>query len=352
MEIADYLRVARRRLWVLLGVPILAAAVTAYIVMAAPTTYSGTSTVSAPALVGGSTSNQYSGSQAVNQFVAQFTATAHVPAVLDAVSKDTNVPRTDLTDNVTVSQVGASSVMQLGYTSTDKKTVQPVLQSLSKHTLQTLFTTQVALSQGQLSSAQAALAQSNAAIVAWEKTNSMVDPNLVYQTTLQRLNSLTQQWATLQANGAVTGAAAINGAIASLKAELPRFGPLLAQYQVLASNRDASAAAVTSAQQNLAQSRAQLEAADPAKVADISATTADSKTSALLSLVLPVTGAAVFLAIALVAMLELLSRSRVTSATSRPEQDSAGQDLAWTRQEPREPVGAREPAGSLPGVGG
>ena len=340
MEIADYLRVARRRLWVLLGVPLLAAAVTAYLVMAAPTKYTATSTVSAPALVGGSTSNQYTGAQAVNQFVAQFQATAHTPAVLDAVAAQTKVSRADITDGMTVEQVGASSVMQLGFTSANKAVVKPVLESLSKQTLQTLFATQVQLTQGQVVAANDQLKTANAAIVNWEKTHGMVDPARVYQATLDRLNSLTQQWAVQSANGSAVGAAALNGAIASVKAELPKFGPLLAEYQQLTADRDAAGAAVTSSQEALSQARGQLAAADPGKVAYVSSTIEVDQTGSLLGLVLPVTGAAIFVAIALVAMLELISRSR----PSGPIPPASGEEASeWPV---RERLASREPAGA------
>lgn len=350
MEIADYLRVARRRLWVLLGVPLLAAAVTAYLVMAAPTQYTATSTVSAPALIGGSTSNQYTGAQAVNQFVAQFQATANTPAVLDAVSAQTKVPRSDIVDGLSVTQVGASSVMQVTFTSPHKAVVRPVLESLSKQTLQTLFATQVQLTTGQLAAANDQLKTANGAIVSWEKTNGMVDPAQVYSATLQRLNSLTQQWATQSANGSTTGAAAISGAIASVKAELPKFGPLLAEFQQLTADRDAAAAAVTASQQALSQARGQLSAADPSKVAYVSNTNPVDQTSSLLGLVLPVTGAAIFVAIALVAMLELISRSRSEGPTA-PTTAGDPEQPAWSA---RERLERREPAaaGAGPSVSG
>ncbi|HEX8973395.1 hypothetical protein [Oryzihumus sp.] len=340
MEIADYLRVARRRMWVLLGVPLLAAAITSMIVMAGPTTYTATSTVAAPALIGGSTSNQYTGAQAVSQFVAQFEATAHVPAVVGAVSRQTKVAMTDITDGLTITQVGASSVMQMAFTSSDHKVVQPVLQGLTKQTLQTMFGTQVQLAQGQVATASTNLAQANAAIVAWEKAHGMVDPTQVYQSTLQRLNSLTQQWATQSANGSATGAAALSGAIASVKAQLPAFGPYLAQYQQLTSSRDAAATALSGSQQALAQAKAQLAAADPSRVASISTTVPVSRTSSLVSLVLPVTGAAIFLAIALVAMLELISRARPARLQAS---QTSGQ--SWTQQER---LDEPEPAGAAP----
>jgi len=115
MEIIEYLRIARSRKWVLLGVPILAAAATSGIILGAPTTYSATATISPAALVGGAAGNQYNGSQAVSQYVAAFQATASGPAVRHAVSSATNIPTSEIADGTNVQQVGASSAMTITY---------------------------------------------------------------------------------------------------------------------------------------------------------------------------------------------------------------------------------------------
>jgi len=328
MEIADYLRVARRRLWVLIAVPVIAGGIAAYLVLAAPATYTATSTVSAPALVGGSTTNQYTGAQAVNQFVAQFQATAQVPAVLDAVSKQTKVSRADLAAGLTVAQVGASSVMTMTFTTPKRGIAKPVLDALTRETLQTMFSSQVTLSQGQLAAATEAVKAGNAAIVAWEQQNNMVEPTRVYQASLDRINNLLQQASSLAASGNAAGAAAVNGSVAAAKQELVKFGPILAQYQQLTAQRDAAVNSVTLSQQQLSAARGQQSAADPSKVAFVSNEAPVDKKAALVTLLLPVIGAAVFVAVALVAMLELLSRSRAASAREKVGEGSPYREAA------------------------
>lgn len=310
MEIVDYLRVARRRLWVLIGVPLIAAGVTVYLVLSAPAAYTASGTVSAPALIGGSTSNQYSGSQAVNQFVAQFQATAQSPMVRSTVHDKTGLSRTDISDGLTVTQVGASSVMNLDFTSPKQGVAQPVLTALTRATLDAMFSSQVTLAEGQLTEANTAVKTANAAIVSWEKKNNMVDPTRVYQSQLDRIGNLQQQQVTLSANGNSAAAAAVSATIATARQDLPKFGPLLGEYQLLTAQRDAAVASVTQTQQQLLTAHAQEAAADPQKVAFVSPDHRVDSGSTLLTTVLPVTGAAVFVAVALVAMLELLSRSR------------------------------------------
>ncbi|HET8600727.1 MAG TPA: Wzz/FepE/Etk N-terminal domain-containing protein [Segeticoccus sp.] len=319
MEIIDYLRVARRRFWVLIGVPLIAAGVTLYLILSAPTQYTATSTVSAPALVGGSATNQYSGSQAVNQYVAQFQATAQSPGVRGATSDSTGVKRADIADGLTISQVGASSVMNLTFTSTDRHAPAAVLGALTDNTLKTLFDTQVSLAQGRVDAAKSALSSANSAIGDWRKKNGMVDPDRVYQGQLDNLNALKQVQAQRLSSGDSAAAAALSGAIATAKQHLPELAPLVTQYEQLTSDRTLAATSLGQAEQQLIDAKAQLAAADPAKVVTLSSVTKVDPVSTMWSTVLPVTGAAVFVAIALVAMLEMLSRSRSAARASQPE---------------------------------
>src|SRR5687767_10093033 len=91
VEIVDYLRIARRRLWVLVGVPLVAALAVGLFVGLAPQRYTATCYVAAPALVGGAAAQQYTGTQAASQFVAAFKAATTSPRVLDQVAADTGV---------------------------------------------------------------------------------------------------------------------------------------------------------------------------------------------------------------------------------------------------------------------
>jgi hypothetical protein len=323
MEIIEYLRIARSRKWVLLGVPVLAAAATSGIILSAPPTYSATATISPAALVGGAQGNQYNGSQAVSQYVAAFQATASGPAVRRAVSSATKIPTSEIADGTDVQQVGASSAMTIMYTDTNAKNVSAALKALTQETLNAMFGSQVDLAQGQVDTATAEITSSEDAILAWEKTSGMVDPDRMYQSKIDQINSMTAQQLTLAANGNKAGAAAAAATLATTRASLPAFGPLLAQYHALTARQAAAHAALATALQSLQQAKAQLGAADPSRVTFIGAEAPDSRTSTLVTTVLPVLGASVFAAIAIVAMLELLSRNRGVSEPS-PRVEQAG----------------------------
>lgn len=334
MEIVDYLRIARRRLWVLVGIPLAAAVITTLFVFLSPAQYTATATVSAPALVGGSPGNQFSGSQAVGQFASAFQSTAQGPAIRQSVSAATGVPLGKIQGGLTVAQVGASSTMQLVYQSTERKEIVPVLTAVTKQTLNTLFSSQVSLAEQQIADARGDLTKAGQAITAWEQTNKVVDPPTIYQAMVQNLNSLQSQQASLQANGKPSGSAAISAQIAAVKANMLKFAPLLSEYDVLAAARDSASASFTQAQNNLQTARSQLNAADPTKVAFISGEHSVNDGSAILTKVIPVTGAAIFAAVALIMILELLASGRL----ARSEEQARADELA--RQEEEEAAAA------------
>jgi hypothetical protein len=326
VEIVDYLRIARRRLWVLVGIPLAAAIVTTLFVFLSPAQYTATATVSAPALVGGSPGNQFSGSQAVGQFASAFQSTAQGPAIRQSVSALTGVPLAKISSGLQVAQVGASSTMQLIFTSTDRKQIVPVLTAVPKQTLSTLFGSQVTLAEQQITDTQADLTKADQAISSWEQANHVVDPPQIYQAMVDHLNTLQSQQSSLQANGKPSGSAALSAQIATTRASMTKFAPLLASYDVLAARRDAASASLTSAQQNLLTARSQLNASDPTKVAFISGEHTVNDGSQVLTKVLPVTGAAIFAAVALIAMLELLASGRLARSEERASQEEAQAD--------------------------
>jgi uncharacterized protein involved in exopolysaccharide biosynthesis len=353
VEIVDFLGAARRRLWVLLGVPVLAAVATTALVLSAPTKYTATTTVTAPALVGGAEGNQYTGSQAVGQYAAAFQAIAAGPAVRREVSEQTGIPAGRIGEGTTVEQVGASSVMIISYVDTDRAMVTPVAQAVTEQTLKTLFASQVTLAKAQVESTRKSLGEANAAIASWEKKNRMVDPDRVYSSTVDQINSLTQQQASLRANGNLAGAAALDASIATARSGMSKFGPLLAEYHTLTASRDSLVATLTATQQRLQSALGQQGAADPAVTTFTSGDRAVNPDAGLLTKVLPVTGAAVFAAVALVVILEMLSRSRALARLRRP-----GQPKVAVKHNRRvgdrfpEPARARESVVAASGDGG
>src|SRR5688572_12620369 len=173
VEIVDYLRVARRRLWVLLGVPLAAALAVGLFIGLSPQRYTATCYVAAPALVGGAAAQQYTGTQAASQFVAAFKAAATSPRVLDQVAADTGVAAGTLRDGLAVAQVGASSQLTLAYTAAKRTTVEPVLTATARRALDFLFSSQVNIATEQVQAASADVTAATAAIADWERANKV-----------------------------------------------------------------------------------------------------------------------------------------------------------------------------------
>lgn len=163
MEIVDYLRAARRRLWLIILLPVLSAMAAASVILVQPTMYVATATVDPPALVGGPTA-QYTGAQGVTQFVAAFQATAGGPLVRNAVAAQNKVSTSDLTDQLVVAQRGGSPSVTVTFTSKDKTKVVPVVQAVSALTLKAMFSTQVESAQARLDQATADVGKASDAV--------------------------------------------------------------------------------------------------------------------------------------------------------------------------------------------
>ncbi|MFV2011007.1 MULTISPECIES: Wzz/FepE/Etk N-terminal domain-containing protein [unclassified Micromonospora] len=333
VEIVDYLRIARRRLLLLVGVPVLAAGAAATLVLIAPQQYTAMAYVAAPALVGGTAAQQFTGNQAANQFAAAFSAAATSPRVIDEVVADTGVAANRLRSGLVVNQVGVSSQMEITFTSPDRATVSPVLTATVERALAFLFSSQVAIATEQVAAASADVAAATAAITAWEKENKVTQPDKIYQATLNEMASLRQQRLQMQAVGNGRGADAATEAIKAGQKQLDTIGPKLADYQALIAQCDAATGALSSARQGLQSARAQVQAADPAEVASIGAVRAVSRTTSLINTTVSVAGAGLLLAVILVAMLELLARNR------------AGEPPASSTDSPNPPPGPRPTGG-------
>lgn len=333
MEIVEYLRVARRRLWLLVGLPVVAAAAAAAVVLLIPQQYAGTVYVAAPALVGGPAAQQYTGTQGANQFVAAFAAAATSPKVVGQVAAETGASAAALRDGISVSQVGASSQLELSYRASRRATVVPVVEATSRHALDFLFASQVDIAEQQVQAASEDVRAATTAITGWEKTNKLSQPDKVYQATLNELASLRQQRLSMEAVGNSRGAQAAATAIAAGQRRVDEIGPKLPDYQALLAQRDAATSALSQARQELQAARAQARAADPAEVTSVGEVVAVSRLTQLVRTVLPIAGAALIVAVLLVLGLEAAARRR-TSPQPDPESGSGSAPAPGSRSGP------------------
>src|SRR5688500_10604358 len=214
MEITDFFKAARRRLWLIILVPLVGGAAVAGLLLSQPPTYVATAIVDPAALVG-SLDSQYTGAQGVNQFVSAFQATASGPIVRRGTMAKAGVTSTELTDNLTVTQRGSSASVAVAFTSEDKAAVVPAVEAVTTLTLDALFSSQVDLAESRVSAANEAVTTADSAIAAFTAKNRMADPQKAYEAQLSRVNSMIQQQASLRASGNPVSAAAMGSSIST-----------------------------------------------------------------------------------------------------------------------------------------
>ena len=156
MEIGDYLRVIRRRLWILVLVPVLAAGVVAAVLWQQPPKYRAVATVAAPALVGGSAENQYSGPVGVRVFVSNFAAALTAPQVVSKVAEQTQTSEQSIRDNLTAQPILESSLIEVTYVDPQRDRSAEVARAASRETIKFLFQSQVDLARRSVNTADQA----------------------------------------------------------------------------------------------------------------------------------------------------------------------------------------------------
>lgn len=336
MEIKDFL--SKRNLLILIGVPVLAGLIVLGVLFALPAKYTATATVNPLTLVGGP-DGQYTGSQAVNQFVSTFQATAQGSAVDERVYAEAKVKPGGITDNLTVSQVGGSSAVTITFVSSTKGQPRAVVAAVADETLKQMFAGQVDLAKSAVKASQEEVTAANAAIKGWADKNGVVDPEQVYQSRLDQLNSLLQQQSTLKAAGNAAGASAVSGTIASVNGDLKKYSGLIAAYNDLTSNRDAAQAALVAAQQDVSRAQTQLAAAGASDIVSLNSEKPVDRGAEMVTVVLPVIGAGLFLAVGLILVLEL-ARGRRRTTDRSTARNQAGRTSSPAGPTPTESVDA------------
>ena len=330
MELRDYLDILKRRKNILIAVPAIAALLVVGLIVVKPKQYTATATVAAPALVGGASANQYSGANGPKAFVANFSAAATSNPVVDQVSRETGVAKNQIKSGVSATEVGTSSIMQVDYKTAKHKNAFPVAQAVASDTIVFLFKSQVQLAQQPVDAAKAALANVEGQIADLGKTSGLIVPDKDYEVRAQACASLQSAQAQAIANGQGTTASNLGNQINSCKAQLAAIAPQVQQYTALSTQKDAAVTQLNQAQQSLQQAQSQLQAADPKLVVSVSKVHPVSVIGDVLQKGLVAAFAGLFLALGIIAGLELLERSRQPATVEVPPE--------WTK-----PASGQEP---------
>ena len=321
MEISDYLRIVRKRLWILLLVPVLAGGIVTGLVLAGGPRYVATATVAAPALVGGPSSNQYSGSGGPRTFVANFVAAATSSRIVNQVAAETKVPVSRIGAGLDATPIGVSSLIQITYQSPRRPETGPVAGGVASGTIRFLFQSQVRLAEGTVAEASKSVAAADAKLAGFYRSTGMVVPDKLYEIKSQQLANLQAQQAQSQADGNFTAAATLGATIRSKEGELRTLVPRVATYQSLIDRKQQATQQLNLMQQSLDQARAQYSAADPSAVVSLGQTRRVSPGTQVLRKAGPAAGAGLFLAAGIVLLLELLARRPRPTVEVEPEPD-------------------------------
>jgi len=315
LEISDYLRIIWRRLWILILIPLLAGGIVAALLLRQPTTYAAIATVAAPALVGGSQTNQYSGANGTKAYVANFSAAVTAPVIVNRVATETGVLPGKVTDGLSVAPIGESSLLRVTYQTHTKGKAEPVARAAASDTIEFLFQTQVTLAQRTLTEAQASVTKADAALQTFYRSGGGVLPDEQFRTTLGQIASLQNSQATQRAAGNFTAAASLGAQIATLQTKLAQLSPRVTEFQNLTDRKTTALTQLNNVQQVVESARAQAAAANPSDVVSVNKAKPVSRSAAFLKAVLPAVGAGLFLAVGIVFLLEILRR-RPRPATS------------------------------------
>lgn len=315
MEIADYLRIAKRRLLVLVGIPVLAAALAVTYILEKPRPHVATVFVSAPSLMG-SQFGTYAGAGGGIQFPSDFIATATSPTVEDAVARQTHVPVADLENGLSVAQVGVSSRVEIAYTTREPTTAVPVAVAVGRHTLTNMFATQVPIARAAVTSATSSLRAANSALADFTERHGSIPVDKQYSTLTAQITALENEKAHDESVGLTYSAGLLTPKIQKLRAQAAALAPLTGQQADLLAQQAAASSTLTSSQQVLAQAKAQLAAAGPGQVTAPPAVEV-SLAHMVATTVVPAAAVGLFLAIVLVALLELIAQRRPEKTRER-----------------------------------
>ena len=316
MEIKDHVAVIRRRLWLVVLVPLLAALATAGLALRQPQEYLATATVAVPGLVGGQ-DGQFSGSTGNRAFVANFLAVVRSRAIAEAVSADTKIPVATIFAGTVTSAVGESSLVTVTYRATRKGNADPVVTALATKSLDFMFDPRLVVAEVARANASVEAAN-NLAIAAQEAINAFVaetklaNPSQDYQVKAQQIATLEEQSVAAGSRGDANASARIATAAVAMKPQLTALGGLVARFSLLTESKQRALAQLGEAQKGLAAATAKPAAIDPASAISISATTEAPRLQTAAQKAVTAFAAALFLVLLALFTIEALFRGSTT----------------------------------------
>lgn len=309
MELSDFLRGARRRLWILILAPLLAAGAVVAIVFNGPIQYQASATVTGTIFVRSSGAT-YSGGNAAESFVGDFISTVRSPAVVTAVAQATHVDEQRIRQGLSASQVGDGAVLKVTFRTSRKEEAEAVAKAAATSATETFIRAPVDLARYPMEQAQQEADAAQAALDRFAQESGSVLPDRDYQNRAQQINNLKSQEVSAASKGDTAAAGSISATLAAEEKALAALEPKVAEYTRLVAERDRALRRLDDTRQALQAREAVQRVADPATIVSVAPTRAASRREVVARRGTIAAGGALFLAIGLVVLLEVLDRRR------------------------------------------
>ena len=317
MEASDYLRALRRRVWILILIPLIAGAVAVGVTQSQPKVSGSTALVLAHPNVSsfGSTVG----------YVTAFQGALTSNAVIDKVHQATGVSASDLAAGLTANPTAANSIsFNVTYSGTQQGQVVAQIPALAaRGVLDALISPLVATAQSQASIAQAAATKATSDLTKFSTSTGLWVPAQDYQSLS---NQLAQLRLTYDQNMALANhpysPTSLNAAIGATVTELHKLAPQVAEYQALKDTSDRAALALQAAEAQLTGVQQQ-QAAVTATGGVVAGSVTEASTTS--TLVKSAGGAVIvgfLVALGLVVLLERRSMRRKRKAAASAESAS------------------------------
>jgi hypothetical protein len=208
--------------------------------------------------------------------------------------------------------------MQVTYRSDRRADVSPVAAAIAGEVMKFLPTSQVDMAGSLVEQATKAVGDAQAEIDAFTAGSKVFVPDRDYQIKAQQVADLERQALEAAARGESGEAASINAALPAKRAEVAALAPKLAAYTSLLDKKARAEEHRAEAQTSLDLALAFERASDPASVVTVNPVRAISRADAAVRKAAVAVGSALFLAIALVVLLEPSGRRPLRFPSHQP----------------------------------
>lgn len=258
MEISDYIAAIRRRIWVPIVLPLVAAMVTAGALATRPIQYQSQATVIVPSL----SAKGYSTS-AVTQYFSTYKDVLASSPLLDEVAQQLHLNRASLTGAFTASTVSASSnIIEVTYTGPVKKTGPAIVRTGAVDALNMLVGPQLAAANSAVGSSQTLLNSANKGMSDFIVKTGLIDPSQEYRLKELELSQLMVQLEEAKLAGDTPRAAGLQSIIVARQQDLAKMATTVQEYQQLSDARSAAESNHNHALQTLSDVQAMISSND------------------------------------------------------------------------------------------